>query len=216
MASQWEHIKKVPNTNFIVDGFKFQTPKCRHYWLTHSHSDHTIGMHRLPILAFPTCIHQHGCRREGPARSQLFCFAGLYPTFNSGTIYCSHITANFCIKDLRIPPSCIRPLPLDTPVIVDGINVTLIDANHCPGAVLLLFRVPAPPGSEHSTQVLPGMRAHALPNMCNHASMVFLWQCKSSVHWAGPLPTCKQTAVLSCPAYAHRRACGRNVIGLPL
>lgn len=44
MASQWEHIKKVPNTNFIVDGFKFQTPKCRHYWLTHSHSDHTIGV----------------------------------------------------------------------------------------------------------------------------------------------------------------------------
>ena len=41
---------------------------------------------------------------------------------------------------------------MDTPVTVEGVSVTLIDANHCPGAVLFLFRTKAPPGSEHPMQ----------------------------------------------------------------
>lgn len=43
MATQVENIKWVPNTTFIVDGFKFQSKACRHYFLSHYHSDHTIG-----------------------------------------------------------------------------------------------------------------------------------------------------------------------------
>lgn len=80
--------------------------------------------------------------------------AGLSTSFSAGTIYCSKVTANLLVKDMRINPSCIQPLPLDIPLLVDGIHVTLIDANHCPGAVLFLFKSPAPPGSEFPEQVL--------------------------------------------------------------
>lgn len=44
MATQVEHIKWVPGTNFMVDGFRFQNERCRHYFLTHSHGDHTTGL----------------------------------------------------------------------------------------------------------------------------------------------------------------------------
>ncbi|KAK9918001.1 hypothetical protein WJX75_000449 [Coccomyxa subellipsoidea] len=139
MAEQVEHIKWVPNTRFMVDGFRFQSPRCKHYWLTHYHSDHTTG---------------------------------LTTTFSAGTIYCSAVTANLLVKDMRLNPSCIQPLPLNTPLLVDGIIVTLIDANHCPGAVLLLFKTPPPPGSEFSEQVIlhtGDMRWH--PRMGRHPAL---------------------------------------------
>lgn len=44
MASQVEAIKWVPGTRFIVDGFRFQNPSCKAYFLTHCHSDHTTGL----------------------------------------------------------------------------------------------------------------------------------------------------------------------------
>lgn len=44
MASQVEGAKRIPGTDFIVDGFRFQSPTCRHYFLTHAHSDHTTGV----------------------------------------------------------------------------------------------------------------------------------------------------------------------------
>ncbi len=43
MAEQVEAIKWVPNTNFLVDGFRFQSPRCSSYFLTHYHGDHTCG-----------------------------------------------------------------------------------------------------------------------------------------------------------------------------
>ena len=36
----------------MVDGFKFQSPRCRHYFLTHYHADHTIGASKLQSLYF--------------------------------------------------------------------------------------------------------------------------------------------------------------------
>lgn len=38
MASQVECIKWVPGTRFLVDGFRFQHPDCKAYFLTHAHS----------------------------------------------------------------------------------------------------------------------------------------------------------------------------------
>ena len=68
-------------------------------------------------------------------------------------IYCSQITSNLLIKDMRVTPACIRALPLDKEQVIEGIPVTLIDANHCPGAVLLLFKTPPPKGSAFSHEV---------------------------------------------------------------
>ena len=79
--------------------------------------------------------------------------AGLRSNFSSGMIYCSQITSNLLIKDMRINPACIRALPLDKEQVIEGIPVTLIDANHCPGAVLLLFKTSPPKGSVFSHEV---------------------------------------------------------------
>lgn len=46
MATQVEQIKWVPHTSFLVDGFAFKHPRCRYYFLTHAHSDHTVGLSR--------------------------------------------------------------------------------------------------------------------------------------------------------------------------
>eukprot|EP00198_Chlamydomonas_reinhardtii_P013635 XP_001702972.1 predicted protein [Chlamydomonas reinhardtii] len=111
MATQVERIKWVKGTNFIVDGFAFTSPKCKHYFLTHAHSDHTIGLRK---------------------------------SFSAGVIYCSHVTARLLIHDMGIRPEVVRPLEVGVPVVISGVRVTPLDANHCPGSVMFLFEVPVP------------------------------------------------------------------------
>ena len=83
-------------------------------------------------------------------------------------IYCSQITSNLLIKDMRINPACIRALPLDKEQVIEGIPVTLIDANHCPGAVLLLFKTPPPKGSvfSHEVHSSPPLLMHTVVRLC--------------------------------------------------
>eukprot|EP00299_Pterocystis_sp_00344_P015248 c7602_g1_i4.p1 GENE.c7602_g1_i4~~c7602_g1_i4.p1 ORF type:complete len:557 (+),score=155.38 c7602_g1_i4:921-2591(+) len=69
-------------------------------------------------------------------------YAGLRSSFNSGPIYCSQITANLVKQQLRVNPSYLHPLPMNIPTTVANVSVTLMDANHCPGAVIILFRLP--------------------------------------------------------------------------
>ncbi|KAJ9526681.1 hypothetical protein QJQ45_017561 [Haematococcus lacustris] len=114
MASQVEEIKWLPSDRdrrFMVDGFAFAKcqPHCKTHFLTHFHSDHTIGL--------PKHFHQ-------------------------GTIYCSEVTAQLLLHDMGLQPaSCVVALPMYTPVEVEGCRVTLVEANHCPGAVMLVVEV---------------------------------------------------------------------------
>ena len=57
MAQQLEHLKWINGTNFMVDGFNFQNARCKNYFLTHFHSDHTTGrfLHHLQ----QECWHAH-------------------------------------------------------------------------------------------------------------------------------------------------------------
>jgi DNA cross-link repair 1A protein len=46
MASQTRDIKEISfgSVKIMVDGFAFSTPLIRHYFLTHCHSDHVVGL----------------------------------------------------------------------------------------------------------------------------------------------------------------------------
>lgn len=107
MASQVEHIKWVPGTPFMVDGFRFQTGRCKHYFLTHAHGDHTTGLNK---------------------------------SFCAGIIYCTPVTARLLVEETRISPNYVTAVNLDSPFEVEGIRITAICANHCPGACMFLFQ----------------------------------------------------------------------------
>ncbi|XP_008947360.1 PREDICTED: DNA cross-link repair 1A protein [Merops nubicus] len=58
-------------------------------------------------------------------------------------IYCNKITGNLVKSKLRVREQYVHVLPMDTECTVNGIKVLLLDANHCPGAAMLLFRLPS-------------------------------------------------------------------------
>ncbi|XP_063193738.1 DNA cross-link repair 1A protein isoform X1 [Chroicocephalus ridibundus] len=58
-------------------------------------------------------------------------------------IYCNKITGNLVKSKLRVKEQYIHVLPMDTECIVNGIKVVLLDANHCPGATMILFYLPS-------------------------------------------------------------------------
>ena len=54
-------------------------------------------------------------------------------------IWCSEITGRLVIQNLNVKSSLVKMLPMDEKIRVAGVDVTLLDANHCPGAVMFLF-----------------------------------------------------------------------------
>lgn len=102
--------KILPGFNICVDAFRYGAVKgCNAYFLSHFHSDHYIG---------------------------------LTATWTHGPIYCSKVTANLVRQQLRVDSQYVIPLEWETPFEVPGTNgvvVTMISANHCPGSSLFLY-----------------------------------------------------------------------------
>ncbi|CAG8688372.1 23518_t:CDS:2, partial [Gigaspora rosea] len=70
-------------------------------------------------------------------------YVGLSSKWSHGPIYCSAVTGNLVVQQLRVKPYYVRKLPMNEEVAIDKTNatVTLIDANHCPGSALFLFKI---------------------------------------------------------------------------
>ncbi len=66
-------------------------------------------------------------------------YGGLTSSWSHGKIYCSKITANLCLQQLKVDPQYIVAIPFNQKVTISGVDVTLLDANHCPGSVLFVF-----------------------------------------------------------------------------
>lgn len=69
-------------------------------------------------------------------------YQGLTKSFCHGMIYCSSITAKLVNLKIGIPWDKIQVLPLNQKISIAGVDVTCFDANHCPGAIIILFEPP--------------------------------------------------------------------------
>lgn len=102
--------KIMPGMYICVDAFRYGGVKdCRAYFLSHFHSDHYIG---------------------------------LTSTWSHGPIFCSRVTANLVRQQLRVDPKYVVDLEWEKKTEVpgtQGVFVTMIPANHCPGSSLYLF-----------------------------------------------------------------------------
>lgn len=112
--------KRVNGTSFTVDSFHaaLSDPGCTTFFLSHFHADHYGGLRK----------------RNLPAGAR---------------VYCSSVTSRLVKALLSIPEAFIRTFPIgrkfDVPDTGRGPNagasIWAFDANHCPGAVVLLFYV---------------------------------------------------------------------------
>ena len=102
--------KIMPGLFICVDAFRYGAVEgCNAYFLSHFHSDHYIG---------------------------------LTSSWCHGPIYCSHVTGNLVRQQLRVDPKWVFDLDFDKTMEVpntQGVKVTMIPANHCPGSSLYLF-----------------------------------------------------------------------------
>ena len=54
-------------------------------------------------------------------------------------MWCSRPTAELCASRLGIQRDRLRAVDVGRSIVVDGVRCTFIDANHCPGAVMIVF-----------------------------------------------------------------------------
>ena len=102
--------KILPGFFICVDAFRYGAVEgCQAYFLSHFHSDHYIG---------------------------------LTSSWCHGPIYCSRVTGNLVRRQLRVDPKWVFDLEFDRKIEVpgtQGVDVTMIPANHCPGSSLFLY-----------------------------------------------------------------------------
>ncbi|KAK7290587.1 hypothetical protein RIF29_05113 [Crotalaria pallida] len=66
-------------------------------------------------------------------------YGGLSKKWSHGPIYCSPLTARLVQMCLNVNTLYICPLEFNKEHVIDGVKVTLLEANHCPGAALIHF-----------------------------------------------------------------------------
>ncbi|KAK5655414.1 hypothetical protein OQA88_5685 [Cercophora sp. LCS_1] len=108
--------KIMPGFFICVDAFRYGAVEgCNAYFLSHFHSDHYIG---------------------------------LTANWTHGLIYCSRVTGSLVKSQLRTAAKYVVELEFDMKVTIpgtQGVQVTMIPANHCPGSSLFLFEKPLGP-----------------------------------------------------------------------
>ncbi|KAF1940235.1 DRMBL-domain-containing protein [Clathrospora elynae] len=102
--------KIMPGFFIAVDAFRYGAVKGQNaYFLSHFHSDHYIGLTKA---------------------------------WAHGPIYCSKVTGNLVRQQLRVDPKWVVDLDFEKKTGIpgtEGVCVTMISANHCPGSSLFLF-----------------------------------------------------------------------------
>ncbi|KAG7398287.1 hypothetical protein PHYBOEH_011371 [Phytophthora boehmeriae] len=68
-------------------------------------------------------------------------YGGLGKSFDCGVVYCNEVTANLVVQELGVESKYVHPVAMNTPVLIGDVQVTFMDANHCPGSAIILFRL---------------------------------------------------------------------------
>ncbi|KAK4127060.1 DRMBL-domain-containing protein [Parathielavia appendiculata] len=107
--------KFMPGFFICVDAFRYGAVEgCKAYFLSHFHSDH---------------------------------YMGLTANWTHGPIYCSKVTGSLVKSQLKTAAKYVVELEFEETVPVpetNGVTVTMIPANHCPGSSLFLFEKTTP------------------------------------------------------------------------
>ncbi|XP_037942110.1 DNA cross-link repair 1A protein-like [Teleopsis dalmanni] len=102
------NYKTIEHTTFAVDAFQFgKIPGVTHYFLTHFHADHYVGLTKK--FAMP--------------------------------LYVTPITRRLVQKFIGTDEKYLHELELGVPQTINDVEVTAINANHCPGAMMLVFKL---------------------------------------------------------------------------
>jgi Cft2 family RNA processing exonuclease len=56
-------------------------------------------------------------------------YGGLTANWSHGKIYCSSVTASLVLQQIRVSEEFVVRLPMYQPVDIEGVEVTLVDAN---------------------------------------------------------------------------------------
>lgn len=67
-------------------------------------------------------------------------YGGLTRSWCHGPIFCTEITARLVSMHLGVDSQWLRPVRLNFLFEVEGVQVQFLEANHCPGAALILFQ----------------------------------------------------------------------------
>ncbi|KAI0164647.1 DRMBL-domain-containing protein [Xylariaceae sp. FL1272] len=132
--------KIMPGIFICVDAFRYGAVEgCKAYFLSHFHSDHYIG---------------------------------LTANWSHGPIYCSKVTGSLVKNQLRTAAKYVKELEFEETVEVpgtEGVTVTMIPANHCPGSSLFLFEKKLGKGpSQRAQRILHCGDFRACPAQVGH------------------------------------------------
>lgn len=67
-------------------------------------------------------------------------YGGLTRSWCHGPIFCTPVTARLVAMCLGVDSQWLHPVKLGVTIVVEGVEVQFLEANHCPGAALILFQ----------------------------------------------------------------------------
>ncbi|XP_054801087.1 DNA cross-link repair protein SNM1 [Prosopis cineraria] len=134
---------------------------------------------KIPGTAFTVDAFRYGCI-EGCSAYFLSHFhsdhyGGLGKKWSHGPIYCTPLTARLVQMCLSVNPLYICPLELNIKQVIEGVTVTLLEANHCPGAALIHFYLPNGQCYLHTGDFRASKQMQDYPLLVNqHVNILYL------------------------------------------
>ncbi|KAJ0427142.1 DNA repair metallo-beta-lactamase-domain-containing protein [Aspergillus carlsbadensis] len=169
--------KIITGFSISVDAFRYGAVQgCNAYFLSHFHSDHYIGLSK---------------------------------SWRHGPIYCSKATANLVRQQLKVDPKWLVDLEFEKKTEVPdtgGVQVTMMEANHCPGSSIFLFEKVSSGPSGRIQRVLHCGDFRASPQHVQHPLLrPDVVDSKTGKTWQQRIDACYLDTTYLSPKYAFPR-----------